>query len=342
MTTYTIQGAKSASQIVFGARLRDLPAHIAGRRCVIVTDEQVYPLYREQFPPASEVAVIGTGEACKTLATLEQLYAAFLRADMDRASCVVAIGGGIVSDMAGFAASTYLRGLQFGFVPTTLLAQVDASVGGKNGLNFQGYKNLIGTFTQPEFVLVDVTLLATLPRRALGCGFAEAIKHGAIADRALFAFMETEARRICALEPDAVERIVRDSIAIKSAVVNSDEREQGERRKLNFGHTFGHAIEKTLGLPHGESVAIGMMVAARLSQRYGALAEADVARLMRLLQAYNLPTAIAADKEAVRNALRKDKKRYGEHIKFVLLEAIGKAAIQEVSLQELEQVVEHL
>ena len=342
MTTYTIQGAKSASQIVFGARLRDLPAYIAGRRCVIVTDEQVHPLYREQFPPEPEVAVIGAGEACKTLATLEQLYAAFLRADLDRASCVVAIGGGIVSDIAGFAASTYLRGLQFGFVPTTLLAQVDASVGGKNGVNFHGYKNLIGTFTQPEFVLVDVTLLATLPRRALGCGFAEAIKHGAIADSALFAFMETEARRVCALEPDAVERIVRDSIAIKSAVVNADEREQGERRKLNFGHTFGHAIEKTLGLPHGESVAIGMMVAARLSQRYGALADADVARLMRLLQAYGLPTSIDAEKDAVREALRKDKKRYGEHIKFVLLEAIGKAVIQEVSLQELEQVVEQL
>ncbi len=342
VTTYTIQGAKSASQIVFGARLRDLSGYIAGRRCVIVTDEQVYPLYREQFPQEPEVVVIGTGETHKTLTTLEQLYQTFLHADLDRSSCVVAIGGGIVSDLAGFAASTYLRGLQFGFVPTTLLAQVDASVGGKNGLNFQGYKNLIGTFTQPEFVLVDVTLLATLPRRTLGCGFAEAIKHGAIADSALFEFMETDAQHICDLDTEAVERIVRDSIIIKSGVVNADEREQGERRKLNFGHTFGHAIEKTLGLPHGESVALGMTVAARLSQRYGYLSEADVVRLIRLLQAYHLPTAIDADKDAVRESLRKDKKRYGDHIKFVLLETIGKAVIRDVSLQELEQVVEHL
>jgi len=342
VTTYTIQGAKSDSQIVFGAKLRDLSAYIAGRRCVIVTDKQVAPLYRDQFPQDAPVAVIGTGEANKTLHTLDQLYQTFLNAELDRSACVVAIGGGIVSDLAGFAASTYLRGLQFGFVPTTLLAQVDASVGGKNGLNFQGYKNLIGTFTQPEFVLIDVSLLSTLPRRALGCGFAEAIKHGAIADRVLFAFMETDAERICNLETDAVERIVRDSIVIKSTIVNADEREQGERRKLNFGHTFGHAIEKTLGVPHGESVAIGMTVAARLSQQRGYLAETDVARLIRLLQAYNLPTAIAADKEAVRNALRKDKKRYGDHIKFVLLERIGKAMIQDVSLQELEQVVEQL
>lgn len=345
MTTYTIQGAKGAksdSQIVFGARLRDLAAYIGERRCIIVTDEQVFPLYRDQFPPDVPVVVIGTGETHKTLDTLAQLYQAFLDADVDRASCVVAIGGGIVSDIAGFAASTYLRGLQFGFVPTTLLAQVDASVGGKNGLNFHGYKNLIGTFTQPEFVLIDASLLSTLPRRTLGCGFAEAIKHGAIADRALFAFMETDARRICALEPDAIERIVRDSIVIKSAVVNADEREHGERRKLNFGHTFGHAIEKTLGLPHGESVAIGMTVAARLSQRYGYLSPSDVTRLIDLLQAYDLPVAITADKDAVRAALRKDKKRYGEHIKFVLLETIGKAVIQEVSLQQLEEVVEEL
>lgn len=342
MTTYTIQGAKSESQIVFGARLRDLSSYIAGRRCVIVTDEQVAPLYRDQFPGEPTVAIIGTGEGCKTLTTLERLYQAFLDADLDRSSCVVAIGGGIVSDIAGFAASTYLRGLQFGFVPTTLLAQVDASVGGKNGLNFQGYKNLIGTFTQPEFVLIDVSLLSTLPRRTLGCGFAEAIKHGAIADRALFDFMETEARSVCDLNTEAVERIVRDSIIIKSTIVNADEREQGERRKLNFGHTFGHAIEKTFGLPHGESVAIGMIVAARLSQRYGYLAEEQVTRLERLLQAYQLPTTIEANKTAIREALRKDKKRYGDHIKFVLLERIGKAMIQEVSLQELEQVVEHL
>ncbi|GAK52315.1 3-dehydroquinate synthase [Candidatus Moduliflexus flocculans] len=342
MTTYTIQGAKSESQIVFGARLRELSAYIAGRRCVIVTDEQVAPFYRDQFPGEPTVAVIGTGEANKTLTTLERLYQAFLDADLDRSSCVVAIGGGIVSDIAGFAASTYLRGLQFGFVPTTLLAQVDASVGGKNGLNFHGYKNLIGTFTQPEFVLIDVSLLSTLPRRTLGCGFAEAIKHGAIADTALFEFMETEAQRIRNLETEAVERIVRDSIMIKSTIVNADEREQGERRKLNFGHTFGHAIEKTFGLPHGESVAIGMIVAARLSQRYGYLDEQQVTRLERLLQAYQLPTTIKADKNAIREALRKDKKRYGDHIKFVLLERIGTAMIQEVSLQELEQVVEHL
>ena len=341
MTTYTIQGASGKSRLLFGVSLDDLSDYLAGRHCVIVTDEQVYPLYRSRFPRA-EVEVIGTGEGIKTMQTVERLYQRFLDAGLDRSSCVVAIGGGIVSDIAGFAASTYLRGVSFGFVPTTLLAQVDASVGGKNGVNFQGYKNLIGTFTQPEFVLIDVSLLKTLPARTLGCGFAEAVKHGAIADAALFAFMEAEAALIRALEPDAVERIVRDSVMIKSTIVNADEKEHGERRKLNFGHTFGHAIEKTLGLPHGESIAIGMTVAARISRQRGLLSDADVNRLIAVLRAYALPTTIAAEKSAVKDALKKDKKRYGDRVKFVLLEAIGRAVIEDVSLNELEQVVETL
>ncbi|PIE32769.1 3-dehydroquinate synthase [candidate division KSB3 bacterium] len=341
MHTYTITGSSGKSHILLGESLSRLTTYIKQRPCILVTDDQVYPLYRDYFPECP-VVVIGTGEGIKTLETLHTIYQQCLDADLDRSALIVAIGGGIVCDIAGFAASTYLRGLQFGFVPTTLLAQVDASVGGKNGVNFQGYKNLIGTFTQPEFVLIDFTVLKTLPPRTLGCGIAEAIKHGAIADPDLFEFMEHHAINIRQLLPEAIERIVHDSITIKSSIVNQDEKEHGERRKLNFGHTFGHAIEKTLKLPHGESVALGMVTAAQLSQQRGYLSCDDVQRLVTVLKAYDLPTTVAADKTALKTAMRKDKKRYGNAIKFILLTQIGQSTIERVSLKELEMVVDRL
>ena len=337
--THTITGAGGDSLIVVGERLTQLGKYIKERKTVIITDEVVYPLYKEQFP-VDDVIVIGTGEQVKTFETLQVIYSKFLEFELDRSAIVVAVGGGIVSDIAGFAASTFLRGLSFGFVPTTLLAQVDASVGGKNGVNFQGYKNIVGVFSQPEFVLIDFNVLKTLEKETLGCGFAEAIKHGAIANKALFEFMEKQSAAIQALEPEGVERIVNDSIVIKSSVVNKDEKEKGERRKLNFGHTFGHALEKTLKIPHGEAVSIGMMVAAKLSQQRGYLTEADVFRLGKLLEVYNLPVSIDADKSRIMDAMRKDKKRYGDSIKFVLLKEIGNAIVQDVSLLDLEIVVE--
>jgi len=339
LTPHIITGYRGESRIFLGESLARLTTHINHRPCLIVTDEEVYPLYQEQFPPECPVVVIGTGEAIKTLDTLNIIYQHCLDADFDRAALLVAIGGGIVCDIAGFAASTYLRGIHFGFVPTTLLAQVDASVGGKNGVNFHGYKNLIGTFTQPEFVLIDVQVLTTLPPRALGCGIAEAIKHGAIADLALFEFMEQHVADIRQLQPGAIERIVHDSIVIKSSIVNQDEQEHGERRKLNFGHTFGHGIEKTLKLPHGEAVSLGMAVAAQLSQQRGYISENDVQRFLALLTAYDLPVTVDVEGTALKTALRKDKKRYGDMLKFVLLTEIGQAIIENVSLEELEMVI---
>jgi 3-dehydroquinate synthase len=342
MQTFTVKGATGGSRIVLGERVNRLAHYIANRHCVIVSDEHVYPLYRDHLPANLPSIVIGTGEGIKTLDTVTAIYHKLLDAEVDRSSLIVAVGGGIVCDIAGFAAATYLRGLACGFVPTTLLAQVDASVGGKNGVNFQGYKNLIGVFAQPEFVLLDVNVLPTLPKPHLGCGFAEAIKHGAIADPELFAFMESHAAQLKQLEPDSIERIVNDSIVIKSTIVNRDEKEQGERRKLNFGHTFGHAIEKTLCRPHGEAVAIGMVAATKLSSRVGALTDADVQRLTNVLAAFDLPTTIAADSSRLKEAIRRDKKRYGDSIRFVLLNRLGEAFVRAVPLPELEGVIDDL
>lgn len=339
MTRYTITGQSGTSQVLLGERLQNLTQYIGKRSVAIVTDEIVYDLYHDLMP-SQHIAVIGIGEHIKTLQMVETLYAKFLEYGLDRASLVVAVGGGIVCDIAGFAASTYLRGVSFGFAPTTLLAQVDASVGGKNGVNFQGYKNMIGVFNQPEFVLIDVNVLKTLPARTLGCGFAEAVKHGAIADAALFEFMETHTAEIRRLESDALERIVADSILIKSAIVNRDEQEHGERRKLNFGHTLGHAVENVTGIPHGEAVAIGMVAAARLSQQVGYLSQAEVDRLQQILQRFDLPTTLpAANRQALKAALRKDKKRYGNAVKFVLLTSLGTAIVQDVPIKDLEHIL---
>ena len=341
MITHVIKGNTGKSTIILGESVTQLKQYIKGRKYVIITDENVNQLYGERFP-GDDFIIIGTGEGSKTLNTIETIYKKFLDFKLDRSSFVVAVGGGLVCDVAGFAASTYLRGIEFGFVPTTLLAQVDASVGGKNGVNFQGYKNIIGTFNQPEFILADFSLLKTLDKQYLGCGFAEAVKHGAIADSSLFAFMEEHADDIKNLESTSIEYIVNASIVIKSAIVNKDEKEKNERRKLNFGHTFGHAIEKTLGLPHGEAVSLGMVVAANLSQKLGGLADSKAKRLIKLLARFDLPIKIDADKQDIKDAIRKDKKRYGDSIKFVLISDIGKSFIQDVTLKELEAVVDEL
>jgi len=290
--------------------------------------------------PLRDTASIG--ERSKTLATVEKMYETFLRAEIDRSSLVLAIGGGLVCDVAGYAASTYLRGLRFGFVPTTLLAQVDASVGGKNGVNFKNYKNLVGTFTQPSFVLCDFSLLKTLSGPELRNGFAEAIKTAAIGDANLFSFFEAAWMEALSLDHGVIERIVYDSLSVKTRIVSLDEKEKGERRKLNFGHTIGHALESLGRLRHGEGVSIGMVAAATLSARRGLIPESDVERLRTLLERFGLPVTAHVDATAVREALRKDKKRENEEIHFVLLDGIGRARVAPVKVSELDGMLHDL
>jgi 3-dehydroquinate synthase len=253
----------------------------------------------------------------------------------DRGSFIVGIGGGIVCDVAGFVASTYMRGVRFGFVSTTLLSQVDASVGGKNGVNFGGYKNIVGVFSQPEFVICDPNLLSTLPAREFQCGFAEVVKHGAIADEDLFVYLEQNWSRALEHDPQVIEKVVYDSAIIKSTVVNRDATEQGERRKLNFGHTLGHGIEKVLQVPHGEAVSAGMVLASQLSVKKGYLQAEDATRLSNLLDKFRLPVRLEFNRQQVFEAIGKDKKREGDSLKFVLLKRIGEAVVNEISVQEI-------
>ena len=327
------------SVILIGERLENLKKYLPVKMPIIITDTNVQKYWGHYFPPGA-VITIDTGEEIKSLATAGGIYEQLLELGADRASFIVGIGGGIVCDVAGFVASTYLRGVRFGFVSTTLLSQVDASVGGKNGVNFGGYKNIVGVFSQPEFVICDRNLLKTLPQREFQCGFAEIVKHGVIADDQLFAYLEQNWSRALEQDSEVIEKLVYDSVIIKSTIVNRDATEQGERRKLNFGHTLGHAIEKVLQVPHGEAVSAGMVLASKLSEKKGYLQSEDSTRLSNLLENFRLPVELEFNRQQVFEAIGKDKKREGDSLKFVLLKRIGEAVVDEISIHELENLLE--
>jgi 3-dehydroquinate synthase len=336
-----IHGSAGDSTIWIGQGLGELEKYAPAGQQVIVTDQNVRSHYGDNFPPW-EVIEIGTGEAIKNLDTVQAIYGRLLEIGADRSSFIVGIGGGVVCDIAGFVASTYLRGVGFGFVASTLLSQADAGVGGKNGVNFRGYKNMVGVFNQPRFVICDISLLQTLPEREISCGLAEIVKHAAIGDAHLFSYLERQHQRALELDPEIVERLVHDSVLIKSSIVERDEKERGERRKLNFGHTFGHALESTLGVPHGDAVSAGMRMAAAYSVKRGYLPEEGLERLENLLRALRLPTALPLDKKRVLDAVRKDKKRKGDSIHFVFLRGMGKAVVEAISIRELEAGLEEI
>ncbi len=267
---------------------------------------------------------------------MRDIYGHLISSGVDRSAFIVGIGGGIVCDITGFVASTFLRGVRFGFAATTLLAQVDASVGGKNGVNFKGYKNMVGLFHQPEFVICDPEVLKTLPQKEISCGLAEIVKHAAIADADLFAYLEKHTEDILALDRQAIEKLVRVSVRIKSSIVSRDETEKGERRLLNFGHTFGHAIEKVTAAAHGEAVSMGMVIASALSVKKGLLSAEEDQRLRAVLKNLKLPTRSEAQSQKILDAITKDKKRAGDRIHFVLLNGIGNARVDQLTLEELK------
>ncbi|MGD9075613.1 MAG: 3-dehydroquinate synthase [Desulfobacteraceae bacterium] len=336
-----IHGSTGDSNILIGEGLQNFQKYIASEQVVIITDNNVRRLYGKDFPPY-EIIEIGMGEKIKNLDTVKTIYGKLVGFEVDRSSFIVGIGGGIVCDIAGFIASTYLRGVRFGFVASTLLSQVDGSVGGKNGVNFEGYKNMVGVFNQPEFVICDMKLLKTLPEKEILCGLAEVVKHAAMGDADLFSYLEKHYQRVLQLNAEAIEKVVYDSVLIKSSIVNKDEKEEGERRKLNFGHTLGHALEKTTGAPHGEAISVGMMAASNLSAKKGYLSTGEKERIEALLNKFQLPTRVQFNGKRLLDAVRKDKKREGEEINFVLLQGIGKAVVEKISVKELENLVSEM
>lgn len=339
MQSINIKGNLKDSVILVGEALENLKLYLPQNKPVIcISDEKVWPLYGQNLNLPH--ILIGQGEAHKTPATLALIYERLLELGADRSTFILALGGGIVCDVAGFAASTYMRGLNYGFVPTTLLAQTDASVGGKNGVNVQGYKNIAGTFNQPDFVLCSSAVLTTLPPHEIAEGMAEVIKHALIADLSMFKYIESHVEAILALEPDVINHLVWRSVEIKADVVNADEREKNERRKLNFGHTLGHALEKSIGYTHGESVALGMLCAVALSIARGHIAPEFYPRLQRLLKAVGLPYEMPPVTKEQFNVMTSDKKREGLDLHYVLLEKIGRAYVHKFNLNEFKAMYE--
>ena len=322
------------------ARAELIAAALPRPRVAIVTNEVVAPLYLDRLAGALGAAgvqvatvVVPDGESHKDWPTLNAVFDALLAQRCDRKTAVVALGGGVIGDLAGFAAATYQRGVPFVQVPTTLLAQVDSSVGGKTAINHARGKNMIGAFYQPLVVIADMDTLATLPERELRAGLAEVIKHGAIADRGFFEWLEANIEGLLARDRAALAQAVRRSVEIKAAVVARDERETGERALLNFGHTFGHAIEAGLGFGtwlHGEAVGAGMAMAADLSMRLGRLDRAASERLRALLERAGLPVA-GPDLGAARyiELMAVDKKTEGGRLRLILLDALGAARIDD-------------
>lgn len=342
MKTLELKTPAGDCRIVFDGSLEDAEGLRPPLRTgAVVTDTTVRRLYGRRFP-SLPVIEIEPGEASKDLRTVERLHREFLDLELDRSSFVTGIGGGVVCDLTGFAASTYMRGIGFGFVPSTLLAQADAAIGGKNGVNVGSVKNIAGVFRQPEHVLIDVSLLETLPPAERLCGLAEIIKHGLIAGEDLFAFLEREAASLLSLDREAVTRALEGSVRIKAAFVQADALESGERRKLNFGHTLGHALEKAAGLPHGEAVSIGMAAAARISAARGMLSDGDAERITGFLERTGLPVALPVAPRTLIETMRKDKKRQGDVIHIVLLSAIGRAETVRMTMDELGGYVDDL
>jgi 3-dehydroquinate synthase len=310
------------------------------RRVAIVTNETVAPLYLERLARALERAGVGAtcitvpdGEEHKEWPTLAVVFDELVTHRCDRRTAIVALGGGVIGDLAGFAAATYQRGVPFVQAPTTLLAQVDSSVGGKTAINHPRGKNMIGAFHQPLLVLTDTETLTTLPEREFRAGLAEVIKHGAIRDEGFFAWLESNVDALMARDSGALGYAIKRSVEIKATVVESDERESGPRALLNFGHTFGHAIETGIGFGtwlHGEAIGAGMIMAADLSARLGYLEGRAVERLRSLLEKSGLPTAgprISVDHYL--ELMARDKKSLDGDIRFVLLDRLGSALLSE-------------
>ncbi len=320
---------------------------IASRKLCIVTDSNVGALYAKQVAEvlqtvAAKVVVFTfeAGEHSKTLDTVQNLYEFLIMEGFDRNDVLAALGGGVVGDLTGYAAATYLRGVRFFQLPTSLLAMVDSSIGGKTGVDFRAYKNMIGAFYMPQFVYMNISALNSLEEREYVSGYGEIIKHGLIKDAALYQWLKENRALLLSKEAEAMTELVYRSLLVKKEVVENDPKEKGERALLNFGHTLGHAVEKLLDFKrlHGECVAIGMAAAVYISLQRGMLTKEEVQDILSVLQAYKLPTATEGlSTEDILLAASRDKKMDAGKIKFILLTGIGSSCIDTtVTAEELQ------
>ena len=328
--------SRQTTTFYFDAPIAQLKKIVQQKNTVVITDEHVFAGHQKALKSWNSI-VLKAGEEYKVQATVDSVIQQLIDMRVDRTWNLVGIGGGVITDMTGYIASVYLRGIAFGFVPTTILGMVDAAIGGKNGIDVGLHKNMVGTINQPQFLLYDVSLLKTLPDSEWRNGFAEVIKHAAILDGTFFKELEKRNLSFFQKNKPALQKLIQRNALLKTKVVKEDEFEKGKRRLLNFGHTLGHALEKQYELMHGEAVAIGMAFASKLSAEMLGFRGTD--KVIKLIDKYGLPMTAGYNKQKVFDVLVIDKKREGELLNFILLEKIGKAVIQKITLQEIYKAI---
>ena len=303
-------------------------------RIIIITENTVFKLHESKFEGYKILLIDGT-EKNKSQPTINFIIDKLLELDIDKSWLIVGVGGGVVTDMVGYVASIFKRGVKLGLVPTTILAMTDAAIGGKNGINVGNYKNMIGTTYRPLFIYYDYNFLETLPRQEWINGFAEIIKHACIKDEKMFYDLKEKSIDYYITNKEATAHLIEQNVAIKTAVVLADEFEKADRFQLNFGHTFGHAIENLYRLPHGYAISIGMVIASKISEELNNLDSESVEKIRQLLMQYELPVSQKMNSQDVLELLVKDKKRIGDVINFVLLDKIGEATVKQVSVHTM-------
>jgi len=328
ITDYYLAGGFSLLRIIVGVN-----------DSVIITDENVYDAHTKKFRNRN-VIVLKPGEEYKVQETVDSIIEQLIAFKADRKTILIGAGGGTITDITGYVASVYMRGIQFGFVPTTLLAMADASIGGKNGVNVGVFKNMIGTVRQPQFILHDMAFLNTLPQNEWENGFAEIIKHACIKDAVMFKELEENSIKKYQKSKKGICDLVQRNVILKTKVVQRDEFEKGERRLLNFGHTLGHALENQYELSHGQAISIGMTYAALISEKLVGFKEAN--RVTDLLLQFDLPTFAEFHRKKVFDVLAMDKKKEKQNINYVLLEKVGKGIIKSVPLKQVENLISEI
>ncbi len=321
----------------FDAEFATIENLVNKENTILITDKNIFDKHNEKFS-AWKTIVLKAGEQFKNQKAVDEIINQLIELNADRQTFIVGVGGGVVTDIAGFAASVYMRGIKFGFVPTSILGMVDASIGGKNGIDVGVYKNLVGIIRHPEFLLYDYSFLETLPDSEWINGFAEIIKHSCIKDQKMFEILEEKSFTDFQRSKEQIGKLVESNVDIKYNVVANDEFETGERKLLNFGHTIGHAIENSAKLPHGSAVSIGMIAACIISEKINNFSKEGTQKVKELLTKYDLPVAFDFDKEATWNILLHDKKKSGTDMNFVVLDRIGVASIKKISLTDLHGI----
>lgn len=336
MQKKTVRFSNSRVNYYLDDRFSSLKNIVEKNSTVIITDENVFSAHEKKFRNWNTI-VLKAGEEFKVQDTVDSVIEQLIEMQADRQTTLVGVGGGVITDLTGFIASVYMRGIAFGFIPTSLLAMVDASIGGKNGIDVGEFKNMVGIIRQPSFILHDTGFLSSLPYDEWRNGFAEIIKHASIKDAVMFSELEANGIEIYRKRKALLSSLITRNMMLKTRIVKQDEFEKSERKKLNFGHTLGHALETQYELSHGEAISIGMNYAASLSQKFIGFKQRE--RLTSLIEKYELPAYAEFDRDKVIRILKMDKKKEKNSIHFILLEKIGKAAIKQLTVEQLYQTL---